>query len=535
MAGSRAFPLPGRYTALALATAASSALAEELRGSGLRRLRLDRLRSEGFAVRARDNRPPTSIPPPLGDPWDRAAASRAEAVSLHRFDWLPAMLAGEAEGAAEALRLTLGWRRVFSRWNAFAWSGEVMVRRVFNLACAGPALAARASDAETAGIARDLVRQGFDLLAERGVVGAAERTTAAALAGAVLRGADATRLLSQALARLGPALTATVAPDGAHATRRADLALSLLFDLQTLDDALTQQGKAAPEPVQRALAALSAAVRFATLSDGSLMRFHGAGPRAPEVIAAARAGEDDPGRAPADALGGIHRLAAPGLDVRVDAAPPPTGSWSAHACDHPLALQVLAGGRPLIESGCGRGIDAGSTLSVGDALEPPILRGLPARILGPRLVRPPFEIEVQRHEAPGAVWLDLAHQGWARRHGVVHQRRLYLDLAAGELRGEDRLTPTALGQGPDRRHFTPYALRFVLHPSVRALTSQDGRSLLLRPEGAGGGWVLRNDALPITLETIPGEARPHRVVVLSGQRRADSGARVRWKLSPAKA
>jgi uncharacterized heparinase superfamily protein len=535
LAGSRAFPLPGRRLALALATAGADTLAEEIRGSGIRRWRLERLRSDGFALRARDNRPPAVATSPNGDPWDRPAASRAEAVSLHRFDWLPAMLAGEADGATEALRLTLGWRRVFGRWGAFAWSGEVMARRVFNLACAGPTLAARASDAETAAIAGDLVRQGFDLLAERGFAGAAERATAAALAGAVLRGPDAARLLARALARLGPALEATLAADGAHATRRADLALELLFDLQALDDALTQKGQAAPEPVQRALASLSACVRFATLADGTLMRFHGARPCSAGVVAAARASEDAADRAPLDALGGVHRLTAPSLDVRVDAAPPPAGAWSLAARAHPLALMVQAGGKPLIESGCGRAVSAGSTLSVGAGDLDRVLTGPSARVLGARLIAADGEIEAQRHEAPGAVWLDLTHHGWARRHGVVHQRRLYLDLVAGELRGEDRLTPTAQAQGPDGRHFTPYALRFVLSPSVRALASQDGRSVLLRPEGAGGGWVLRNDTLPIILDSVPGEGRPHRVVVLSGLRRVDSGARVRWKLSPAKA
>lgn len=535
MADSRALLFPGRHLALALATAGVDALTEEVRGSGLRRWRLDRLRSDGFAVRARDNRPIVAVTPPSGDPWDRPATNRAQAVSLHRFDWLPALLAGEAEDATEALRLALGWSRVFGRWNVFAWSGEVMARRVFNLACAGPALAARASDAETALIAGGLVRQGFDLLALRGVAGAAERATAAALAGAVLRGPDAARLLARALARLGPALDMAVAADGAHASRRADLALELLFDLQALDDALTQQGKAAPEPVQRALAALSASVRFATLADGTLMRFHGARPCSPAFVTAVRASEDSSGRAPADALGGVHRLTTPGLDVRVDTAPPPAGAWSISAREHPLALMILAGGKPLIESGCGRDAVAGSTLSVGDGEPAHRLSGFTAGVLGPRLIDARAAIDVQRHEAPGAVWLELDYHGWGRRHGVVHQRRLYLDLTAGELRGEDRLTPTARVQGPDRRHFTPYALRFVLNPAVRALASQDGRSVLLRPEGPGGGWVLRNDALLITLETVPGEDRPHRVVVLSGQRRADSGARVRWKLSPAKA
>ena len=124
-----------------------------------------------------------------------------------------------------------------------------------------------------------------------------------------------------------------------------------------------------------------------------------------------------------------------------------------------------------------------------------------------------------------------------RRHGIRHQRRLYLDVEAGELRGEDRLTPTARAQGPDGRHFVPFVLRFHLAPGVRALVSQDKRSVLLRPEGDSAGWRLLNDALDIEIEPSvrleAGRRRPAQQLVLRGQRRADSGARVRWKLSSA--
>ena len=107
-------------------------------------------------------------------------------------------------------------------------------------------------------------------------------------------------------------------------------------------------------------------------------------------------------------------------------------------------------------------------------------------------------------------------------------------MEAGELRGEDRLTPTAKAQGPDGRHFIPYAIRFPLHPGVQALVSQDRRSVLLRPAGATEGWILRNDSLDIALEPLPGGRRPGLQLVMHGQRRADSGARVRWKLAAAR-
>lgn len=467
-----------------------------------------------------------------GNPWDRPSPTRSFAEALHRFDWLPDLIAAGPEGAGEALRLVLEWSRLFGKWNAFAWAPEIMARRVFNLACAGPLLAARASEAETAKIAGDLARQARDLLVPGNVATAAERAVCAAVAGAALRGAAGKRLLDRALGRLGRALTVTVGADGGHASRRADLALELLFDLQTLDEAMVQRGLAAPDGVQRAIDQLAATVRFFTLDDGALAAFQGGAARTAPYVAAARAQDETGDRATALDLGGYQRLDARTLQVIADVAPPATGPWSAYACDHPLAIQVLVGRRRLIDVGAGRTMATASTAEVGEQGLTSVLTGFPAAVLGARLADSGLVVEAQRHAAPGALWLDLAHHGWMKPYGLVHQRRLYLDLEAGELRGEDRLTPTARAQGPDGRHFVPYAVRFPLHHGVQALVSQDRRSVLLRPSGAGAGWILRNDALDIALEPLVGGRGLQ--LVLNGQRRADSGARVRWKLAPAR-
>lgn len=318
---------------------------------------------------------------------------------------------------------------------------------------------------------------------------------------------------------------------GGHATRRADLALELLFDLQTLDEVMVQRGLAAPDGVQRAIDRLAETVRFFTLDDGALATFQGGAASSPSYVAAARAQDEADGRAPTVDLGGYQRMDARKLQVVADVAPPAAGAWSERAADQPLAIQVLVNGRRLIDPGVGRGMDTASTVEMGEA-SAKVLSGFPAAVLGPRLAGAPLVIDAQRHEAPGAVWLELAHHGWMRGHGLMHQRRLYLDLAAGELRGEDRLTPTARAQGPDGRHFVPYALRFPLHHGVQALVAQDRRSVLLRPPGAQEGWILRNDALDIVLQPLLGGRGLQ--LVLSGQRRADSGARVRWKLAPAR-
>ena len=69
------------------------------------------------------------------DPWDRPSPSRRFALEQHQFVWLGDVLAAADGGPREALRLVLAWDRTFGRWNPFSWSGPVVERRVFNLAC----------------------------------------------------------------------------------------------------------------------------------------------------------------------------------------------------------------------------------------------------------------------------------------------------------------------------------------------------------------------------------------------------------------
>jgi uncharacterized heparinase superfamily protein len=161
-------------------------------------------------------------------------------------------------------------------------------------------------------------------------------------------------------------------------------------------------------------------------------------------------------------------------------------------------------------------------------------------VLGPRLTGDARAVEARRFEAEGALWLELAHDGWVGRFGLRHERRLYIDIEADELRGEDRLTPpgkprTGKAAGPSGRKFVPFTVRFHLHPEVNALIARDRKSVLLKPEGQEQGWWLRNDAIDVALEPSvhyqDGAARRSQQIVLRGQARLDSGAAIRWKLS----
>ncbi|THD68275.1 heparinase II/III family protein [Phenylobacterium sp.] len=566
MPGSALDRIPGGYPLAAAALALWRRPGVEWRASRLHQWLLSHPQPEGLSAQPRDLRPAdeeagrrilaggfvfggeTLAVGPRGDPWDRAAPSRRFAVALHRFGWLKDLTAHGDPGGWEALRLTLAWRRLFGRWNRFAWDSQVLERRVFNIACAIASLSAPASEAEADQIAADLARQGRYLLSlGEGPARAAERAAAAGVAGAALGGVAGEVLLGAALNRLAHDLPRTVLPDGGHASRSPQAALELFFDLQTLDDALAQHGVHAPDEMMRALDRLGGAVRFFTLNDGRLAALQGGEATTAPYVAAARVGEEAIDRAVPAVRGGYHRLEARTLQVLADAASPAAGAWSEAACAQPLAIEVLAGARRLIV-GSGwspdasgpqalRLVDAASTASVSDAACGAPIQGFQARTLGPRL-RGAYEVSgVDRQQARSGIWLEASHDGWARRFGLRHERRLYLDPEADELRGEDALVPLTQRGGAAGRRFAPFVVRFHLHPQVSALIARDKTSVLLKVEGEDTGWWLRSDAQEATLEPAvhhqDGVTRHGQQIVLRGQARLDAGGKLRWKLSAA--
>jgi uncharacterized heparinase superfamily protein len=487
---------------------------------------------------------------PSGDPWNRPAPSRAFAEALHAMDWLPDILAVD-NGEAVALALVQGWIATFGRWNAFAWSGLPLERRVRNLACAMRPLLLEAEPPARAALLDSLARQTRHLLlAGGGDTRRAERAAATATAGAVLAGVAGEKLMQRALKRLDKALPLAVLPDGGHASRSPEAGLELLFDLKALDDALAQRGRAQPEHLGRAIDRLTGAVRRFTLPDGKLVALQG-GEESDVARIAAALGPDAPhGALPVSAPHvGYEFLEGGQLTAVVDTGAPSRGPWSVSACAQPLAFEVTAGADRLIVASAWspraptaqhlRLTPAASTASVSDSSCGHPLQGWLAKVLGYRLEGTPGKVLARRHDSDGAGWLELSHDGWARSFGLVHERRLYLEPGADELRGEDQLVPAGEApQGPRKRPAF-LVVRFQLHPDVKASVALDHKSILLQPRGArgGAGWWLRNDAPDVSLEPAvrlaEGRPQPTSQIVLRCLVARSGSARIRWKLSRA--
>lgn len=226
---------------------------------------------------------------------------------------------------------------------------------------------------------------------------------------------------------------------------------------------------------------------------------------------------------------GYSRIKAGETLVQFDTAPPPRAKHARVGCASTLAFELsdgpqriivncggaaLAGGQVPARIGQGlRATAAFSTLVLDNANSTAVL-------LHGKLGKGVETVDVDRKviTRPGmreAVRIEAAHDGYAGRFGLTHQRILTLSGDGTELAGEDILVPTARG---GKRGRIAFALRFHLGRGVEVQLSGDkrGASLML-PDGRLWQFRLGGDragAGEITLSAedslwVDGDGRPH--------------------------
>ena len=91
--------------------------------------------------------------------------------------------------------------------------------------------------------------------------------------------------------------------------------------------------------------------------------------------------------------------------------------------------------------------------------------------------RRPRQVAIEREEQGGVTLLRTSHDGYAHIFNVVHERVLMLSGDGRRLDGEDSFAPARGELVPaDRDQF---AIRFHLHPTVKANRLSDGHGAML--------------------------------------------------------
>jgi len=164
-------------------------------------------------------------------------------------------------------------------------------------------------------------------------------------------------------------------------------------------------------------------------------------------------------------------------------------------------------------------------------MERPVFRHL---LGGSPMLGGPSRVSAAREEGKDALLLRATHDGYSGRYGIVHERTVALAADGTRFDGED-LFLDASGGPQVRTGHDRYAVRFHLHPSIKATGFTDGHGALLVMAN-GEVWTFNAGENHVQLEDgvyLAGNEGPRRTVqlVIHGQARATP--RVVWSFQQA--
>ncbi|MFN3943537.1 MAG: heparinase II/III family protein [Allosphingosinicella sp.] len=451
-----------------------------------------------------------------------AAATRERGAKLAEGLMQRWLLCYADQVSERAWRADLWGRRILF-WTAYApyiLSSPDLVHRsaVLNTLARGARHLERGADKAPPGLAR--------IAAWSGVIAAA----------LVVQGGPAR--LKTGEAGLARALATSLHEDGGLTSRSPFEQLQLVELLSQLRAVYIAGGREMPEATADALAAAVAALLAVTLGDEALSSWQGGNPVSRRRVIAACEGSGVTTRPLRHARGwGYQRIAAKQAIVVLDAAPPPPARAMTGGCASTLAFEFSDGPHRIVVN-CGgvgaakaalpaelvhglRTTAAHSTLTLGD-------RNSTAIHEDGSLGKGVAEVELARDESGGVPRIEASHDGYLRRFGLVHQRRLSLSADGRALEGDDVLIPSGRRR---KAAGLAFAARFHLHPSVEVTTTADGQGALLRVRG-GAVWQFRCRGGRLAVEDslwVDGDARPHAALqlVVAGETPPD-GITISW-------
>jgi uncharacterized heparinase superfamily protein len=304
--------------------------------------------------------------------------------------------------------------------------------------------------------------------------------------------ANQARHIRAATRKLSDELQRQILPDGGHISRNPGALIELLIDLLPLRQTFAARNIAPPPALLNAIDRMMPMLRFFRHGDGSFALFNGMSSAPSDLLATLLAYDDTHGAPMANMPHtGFQRLDAGAMTVIMDtgAPPPPSVSQDAHAgC---LSFELSSGPSRIVIN-CGmpstgrdnwrvfaRGTAAHSTLTYHDISSCQFveLSAMKRLLQGAPVVSGPANVESHREEVANGVLLTTSHDGYLARFGVLHRRVLMVAHDGSRLDGEDTVSPA-----PGARikgHESDYAVRFHLHPAVKASRLSDARGVML--------------------------------------------------------
>jgi uncharacterized heparinase superfamily protein len=416
-------------------------------------------------------------------------------VALLGFGWMRHLRAADtALTRANARALVDDWISNPAQRRTVARRADVLARRVISLLSQAP-LVLSDTDGKfyrryLRGLTREIRQLRYTTIDMPDGVPRLQAMIALCYASLCL--ANQARHIKNTSKKLSEELQRQILPDGGHISRNPGALIEILIDLLPLRQTFSARNIAPPPALLNAIDRMMPMLRFFRHGDGSIALFNGMSATPSDLLATLLAYDDTRGTPMASMPhSGFQRLDASATTVIVDTGAPPPASVSHEAHAGCLSFELSSGqNRIITNSGMpstgrenwrafARSTAAHSTVTYHDVSSCQFveLSAMKRLLHGAPIVSGPALVEASRENVANGVLLTTSHDGYVPRFGVVHRRVLLLSHDGSRLDGEDTVTPASGARV--RGHDRDYALRFHLHPSVKATRLSDARGVML--------------------------------------------------------
>jgi uncharacterized heparinase superfamily protein len=477
------------------------------------------------------------------------------ASALLGFGWLRHLRAAESSiTRANARALVDEWITLQGSWHPIGWRPDVLSRRIISWLSQSTLVLQDADARFYRRYLRSLVRQVRYLRYTAGDArrGVARLQAVIALSYASLCIAGQARYIKSTTDRLKREIEQQILPDGGHASRNPGAVIEILLELLPLRQAFASRNIAPPPAVLNAIDRMMPMLRFFRHSEGTFAHFNGMGATSADLLLTLLAYDEARGAPFANApYSGYQRLEAGGAVVVVDTGPAPPIEMSMDAHAGCLSFEFSSPKQSLIIVNCGMpaagreawrqlasATPAHSTVTFNNASSARFVELAAFRRMlgGTPIVGGPTNVAVSREDNSDTIMLRASHDGYANRFGIIHERVMMLAADGMRLYGEDVFLDS---EGAPRVRSTrdAFAVRFHLHPTVKATRLTDGHGVILMMPNKEV-WIFSAHRDRVDLEEsvyLAGSEGPRRILQIVIHGHARTASRVQWSLQQAPA
>ena len=477
--------------------------------------------------------------------FDLDAPSEEWESSLLGFGWLRHLRAADTPiTSANARALVEEWMAKPSRRRGIGRRPETIARRVISLLSQAPLILGNADNRFYRRFMRILTRE--IRILRYGSLDTADGVprlqVTIALCYAALCLANQARFIRATTRKLSEELQRQILPDGGHISRNPGALVALLIDLLPLRQTFAARNIAPPQALLNAIDRMMPMLRFFRHGDGSFALFNGMS-NAPSHLLATLLAYDDTHGVPMPYMphSGFQRIDAGATTVIIDTGPPPPASVSTDAHAGCLSFELSSGTSRIVVN-CGmpatgrdnwrsfaRSTAAHSTLIYREASSCQFVeQSAMKRLLhGAPIVSGPAAVSNDRESDAKGTLVTASHDGYFSRFGVTHRRALNVSDDGSRLDGEDMIS--AAPGSRIKGHDTDYALRFHLHPAVKANRLSNGGVMLVLPNREVWTFEAPDDTVSLEesvfLASNEGPRRTNQIVIRHQARQVSN---IRW-------